>query len=813
MFNSMKKAGLFAAAVLAGSAAFAQLPTKVVTGNITANRTFVNDTIYLLDGFVYVKNNATLTIEAGTIVQGYINNNVNTKGTLIITKTGMIDAVGTECEPIVFTSARPAGQRGTGDWGGIIILGEAPINVAGGSAVIEGGLTGDINDRTYGGQNSTDNSGNLRYARIEYSGIAFTTNNEINSLTMGGVGAGTTIDHIQVSFAGDDAYEWFGGNNNSKYLIAIGTVDDNFDCDFGFNGKIQYGFVKQYSGIADISQSEGWETDNDGTGTGNTPLTAPKFANVTIVGPKADGGTISALHQRAARIRRNSRTSIYNTVIMDHLTALRYESAGTQGSVTANTTQINNTVLSGNNANYAGEGAWLPTTLETEFLLPARQNVAFAPGGSSATQLGLPADYYSQTGCNHVPNSGSILLSGAAWTASGVAGDPFFDNVAFRGAFGTTNWAETWAEWNPQTLDYSFGAVTRAPRNITFTFVSKYTYTVAWSAVSGATSYNVQYRKVGVTSWTTRTTTGTSRNIDVPGPGNYEVRVGALVGNCYYYSCPTTETVGCFPISAGIVVFKAPFCATSPVTYRVNWAGGVGTPTFLWSNSATSRSITVAPGTYSVVVTDAYGCSDTASITSTSPAGSAESTTLTSVGKAGALFTVNWNPKTIPGATVLGYRAGYRLVGSGAPFTNSPLLGASATSHVFDLSALCNGSYEFTVTVRYQYTGSPAATSAPACVISRGHNFGPCKGEEGVAAIDAANSLNVYPNPTNNALFVALNGEETLVEVLDINGRVVMSNVFSGVEAQLELGTLANGMYVVRATSGSEVATAKIVKE
>jgi len=812
MFNSMKKAGLLAAAVLAGSVAHAQLPTKVVSGNITANRSFVNDTIYLLDGFVYVKNNATITIEAGTIVQGYINNGVNTKGTLIITKTGMIDAQGTECSPIVFTSAKAPGQRGTGDWGGIILLGEAPINVSGGSAIIEGGLSGDIADRTYGGNNANDNSGIMTYCRIEYSGIPFTANNEINSLTMGGVGAGTTIDHIQVSFAGDDAYEWFGGNVNHKYLIAIGTVDDNFDCDFGYNGKVQYGFVKLFSGIADISQSEGWETDNDGTGSGNTPLTAPKFANVTIVGPEADGGVVNALHQRAARIRRNSRTAIFNTVIMEHKVGLRWESSGTQNAIRANSTGIYGSVFSGNTANYASEGTFSSTDSVAKYVeMPSKGNTVFAVGGASATELGLPADYYSQTGCNHTTNNGSILRSGANWSYPGVSGDAFFDNVAFRGAFGSTNWAETWAEWNPQTMDYSNGAVTRAPQIVSFTAGSKYNYTVSVSSVAGATGYAVQFRAVGNTNWTTRTAAGTNIVVTAPGPGDYEVRAGALVGNCYYYSCPITETVDCFPITAGIVVFKAPFCATAPATYRVNWAGGVGTPTFLWSNGSTARSITVAPGTYNCIVSDAYGCSDTASITSSAPAGLFESTTLVSVVKAGANFTVTWSPKVIPGATVLGYRAGYRLQNSGAPFTSSALLGG--TSHVFNLSSQCNGNYEFTVTVRYQYTVQPAQTSAPACSISRGHNNGPCKGEEGIAGNDAANSLSVYPNPTSGDVFVALNGEETLVEVLDINGRVVMSNLFNGVEAQLNIAELANGMYIVRATAGNEVATAKIVKE
>ncbi|MBI1316704.1 T9SS type A sorting domain-containing protein [bacterium] len=347
--------------------------------------------------------------------------------------------------------------------------------------------------------------------------------------------------------------------------------------------------------------------------------------------------------------------------------------------------------------------------------------------------------------------------------------------------------------------------------NVMVNFVNKYDYSVAFSAIPGATAYTVEYRLVGDPSWTTRNTGASPKTVTVLGPGTWEFRVGALINSVYEYSCPVEVLVDCFPVNAGIVVFKAPFCATSPATYRVNFSGGVGAKTFLWSTGATTRSITVAPGTYNCIVTDAYGCSDTASITSSAPAGSFESTTLVSVVKSGANFTVNWNPKSIPGATVIGYRAGYRLQNSGLPFNNSPLLGG--TSHVFDLSSECNGNYEFTVTVRYQYTGSPAATSAPACSISRGHNFGPCKGEEGMAADDAANSLSVYPNPTSGDVFVALNGEETMVEVLDLNGRVVMSNVFNGVEAQLNIAELANGMYILRATAGNEVAIAKIVKE
>ncbi len=341
---------------------------------------------------------------------------------------------------------------------------------------------------------------------------------------------------------------------------------------------------------------------------------------------------------------------------------------------------------------------------------------------------------------------------------------------------------------------------------------SKYSYTASWTVDPAATEYSFEYKKASDPNYSVKTTTNTSVNVNFPGPGTYDIRVGGLVNGVLVYSCVESFEVDCFPVNAGIIVFKAPFCATSPATYRVNFSGGVGAKTFLWSNGSTNRSITVAPGTYSCTVSDVYGCDTTVSISSGAPAGSFESTTLVSVVKAGASFTVNWNAKSIPGAVVLGYRAAYRVQGSGAPFFNSPLVGG--TSHVFNLSSQCNANYEFTVFVRYQYTGMPAATSAPACSISRGHNNGPiaCKGESSAEAIDAAGSLSVYPNPTHNAVFVALNGEETLVEVLDINGRVIMSQTFSGVEAQLELGTLAKGTYVLRATTATEVRNQRILK-
>jgi hypothetical protein len=242
-------------------------PATTVTipaGDITTNTTWTAANVYLLNGWVYVKAGATLTIEPGTIIRGDKTN----KGALIIEKGATINANGTASNPIIFTSNQAAGSRDYGDWGGIIILGNAVINVTGGSATIEGGV-----GSTYGGTNDADNSGIFRYVRIEFPGIAFTTNNEINGLTMGGVGSATQIDHIQVSYSGDDSFEWYGGTVNAKYLITFRGWDDDFDTDFGYRGKVQFAVSLRDKNIADVSGSNGFESDNDGSGSTNAPFT------------------------------------------------------------------------------------------------------------------------------------------------------------------------------------------------------------------------------------------------------------------------------------------------------------------------------------------------------------------------------------------------------------------------------------------------------------------------------------------------------------------------------------------------------------
>lgn len=208
-------------------------PFEIVSADITANATWTSTKKYLIKGNIFVNNNATLTIEAGTVIYG----DKVTKGALIIERGAKIIAAGTAASPIVFTSSAPAGFRNYGDWGGLIILGKAANN-QGANVNIEGITAGTKGQ--YGGTADDDNSGTLSYVRVEFAGIALSTDNEINGVTFGSVGSGTTVDHVQVSYSGDDAFEWFGGTVNANYLIAYKTWDDDFDTDFGFSGKVQF---------------------------------------------------------------------------------------------------------------------------------------------------------------------------------------------------------------------------------------------------------------------------------------------------------------------------------------------------------------------------------------------------------------------------------------------------------------------------------------------------------------------------------------------------------------------------------------------
>lgn len=414
-----------------------------VTGDITSNTTWTSNNVYILNGFVYVTNNSTLTIQPGTLIKG----DKASKGSLIITRGSKILADGTASQPIVFTSNEPSGLRSYGDWGGIIICGRAPLNDPAGERIVEGGV--DAAKGTYGGTDPNDDSGILRYVRIEFPGIAFMPNNEINGLTLGAVGKATVIDYIQISYAGDDAFECFGGTVNLKHLISYRTLDDDFDTDFGYNGKCQFLVAQRDSNVADVSGSNGFESDNDATGTTNSPFTSPVYSNVSIIGPMIGNGTmISSNFKRGAHLRRSTKTSIFNSVITGFPTGLLIDGVNCENAAVNNELNFRSNVIAGcpTPLAVASSSSWDISSWYNQ----SGNNNSILPNASDI----MLADAYNYDGPLFTPQNGSPLLSGADFSYTQL-NDPYFDIVNFRGAFGTTDWTAGWANWDAQNTDYT----------------------------------------------------------------------------------------------------------------------------------------------------------------------------------------------------------------------------------------------------------------------------------------------------------------------------------------------------------------------
>jgi hypothetical protein len=281
------------------------IPTSTtLSGNINTTTTLTADKVWTLKGYVYVTDGAKLIIQPGTTIVS----DIAEKGALCIERGAQIIAEGTATKPIVFTSGRANGEKAPGDWGGIVILGRAKTNRTS-EPTIEGGI-----GRPFGGTNDLDNSGVLKYVRIEYAGIAAMPNSEINALTLGGVGSGTIIENVQTIYANDDAFEFFGGTVSPKNLYAFATADDDFDFDFGFTGTITNGVAKRDPQFVDNGDAgNGVECDNDGTGSTATPYTHPKLYNMILVGPNVS--TALANHNLGLRFRRATQFTMKNSII------------------------------------------------------------------------------------------------------------------------------------------------------------------------------------------------------------------------------------------------------------------------------------------------------------------------------------------------------------------------------------------------------------------------------------------------------------------------------------------------------------------
>lgn len=345
------------------------LPVQTVSGDITANTTWDNTKVWEINGILTVKNGATLTINPGTFVKSSINAPNVPNGIIIVQKGAKINAVGTPENPIVFTSrylldGNAATLPNPGDFGGIVLLGKARVNT--GVKDIEGIPQ---NGYQYGGLDDADNSGTIRYIRIEYPGYILSPDNAISGLTCGAVGKNTVLDHIEVSYSQGDSFGFFGGSVNASFLISKAPVDDNFDFNNGYNGAIDFALAvadqnSGHSTSAGSSDSNGIESDNnypaEGANYNLVPKTHPVLSNFTIVGTvNANNG-----YKFAIRNRRGAEIELYDSIITGYPSGLVFE-YGTEAFLTNGVSQLSGNDFHGFNAAVTPAGTFPGNSLST----------------------------------------------------------------------------------------------------------------------------------------------------------------------------------------------------------------------------------------------------------------------------------------------------------------------------------------------------------------------------------------------------------------------------------------------------------------
>lgn len=424
------------------------------------------DTAYILTGIYYVDSLAVINIAPGTVILG----DSATGGTLCIKRGGKIHANGTVNQPIVLTTRNNPGDRRVGQWGGIILLGSARNNQSV-NQTIEGGLH---SSAVYGGTNDDDSSGVLRYVRIEYGGIPFLTDNEINGLTMGSVGRRTVIEYVQTSFNNDDGFEWFGGTVSARHLVSWRNLDDDFDSDFGWSGRVQFGYALRDPAIFDASagsNSNGFESDNMGGSSGPwpaRPTTSGIFSNITMIGPASDTsmyGSISSKHDYAAFIRRRSSISIYNSLFAGFRHGIVLRNDSTQWNASVDSLQIRNTsVQTGRRTigidtpptSFSGSGGFNGFSGESWFLTAGWGNIGNTPRQPAAVGLS-PAAFTLGVGNDPRPALGSEpATAGTNFSNARLSG---LTPTSYRGAFDPAlpmnqQWTAGWTNFDPQNTNY-----------------------------------------------------------------------------------------------------------------------------------------------------------------------------------------------------------------------------------------------------------------------------------------------------------------------------------------------------------------------
>jgi hypothetical protein len=420
-----------------------------ISSDITSNRTLYADTTYTLSGFIHVPAGVTLTIQPGTTILGDYD---ALGSSLFIMRGGRIMACGTADEPIVFTSSRPVGQRQPGDWGGLVLIGNASIN-RGADTELEG--TGPTTGGAIvygGGTNDADDSGDLCYVRVEFAGYAISADNELNAFTFAAVGSGTRLEYLQAMSGLDDHFEWFGGTVDSKYLVSYESGDDHFDASEGYRGRSQFMIAYQSkvlvprTGAGTVSgDPQGIENDgcagaNCINGQDSQPYNIPLWANFTLIGT-GPGFVDATSGGHGMVIRRGTGGYYLNGVVARWpKSALSVRDATTTARVTAGDMLVAN-VLSVENASLLHSGQQAYDTAA---------NAVLSAAGSAASLFNLlPSDPTSAAQFDWAPTTNAPQRMGGMTTfpaTIATKAGTFIIPTAYRGAADPAGpkWWEGW---------------------------------------------------------------------------------------------------------------------------------------------------------------------------------------------------------------------------------------------------------------------------------------------------------------------------------------------------------------------------------
>ncbi len=447
----MKKNLLSLAAVLLIPTALFAADIEVTDASLSGNTTWTKSNTYILNGRVFVESGETLTIEAGTVIKARPGTGENASA-LLVARGARLMANGTAEEPIIFTALADnlngnLTKDDRGLWGGVALLGRARINTTSGEGNIEGIPTTESRG-LYGGTDDADNSGVMRYVSIRHGGSVIGANNELNGLTLGGVGSGTTIEYIEVFANADDGFEWFGGTVNGKYLVSAFNDDDGFDWDEGYRGKLQFLFHLQDSAVG----NQAFEMDGGTTPEDGTPYAIPTVYNVTSIG---SGATSSNSNSRGPIFRDNTGGRFFNAIFHDfrgYAARIETESAQAQDSakrLAAGELSIASTLF----------GTFGAGTSDDQLFQSAN-----ATTGGPAPSSNYTATHIRTAAQNNRVNTDPLFVnlsrvregkldprlkagSPALELAATPPNDGFFTGASYLGAFTTSgNWAYSWTK-------------------------------------------------------------------------------------------------------------------------------------------------------------------------------------------------------------------------------------------------------------------------------------------------------------------------------------------------------------------------------